>query len=251
MSSQELVVKRKVGGRSGKKKWRRQSDTRNLQAQELKELKETFHQEARKKSKGPAFKIQVEPDQEAKKKLDKDRFKAKEFELTSRAEIKKLKQLEKRPPRTISAPQKAAEAQASAADLEAEFDLWNDPSKIHHPKPQVHTNREIEVPRVLKPHAGQSYNPAFENQVQLMEKLVDRAAEKQPVFKTKLQKAQERGKLESLRKRTPVFTSKKEKELWLEQQRVKEEKRRHQDLENVDVVANIERKKARKQGSRP
>jgi hypothetical protein len=241
-------VKRKIGGRSGKKKWRRQSDTRNLQAQDLKELKETFHQQARKKANGPAFKIQVEPDQGAKKKLDKDRFKSKDYELTSRAEIKKLKQLEKhvQPSRTTSAPQQAP---APQTDLEAQYDLWDLQTKIHHPKPQVHTNREIEVPKIIKPHAGQSYNPAFENQIELMEKLVDRAEEKQPAFKTKSQKAQEKGRLESLRKRPPVFTSKKEKDIWLAQQKEKDEKRHQKEMENVEAIVNIERKKTKKLGS--
>lgn len=253
----ELVVKKKVGGRQGKKKWMKQSDTTNLQHLQLKELKQSFDVKSsnKHKSKEPAFKIQIEPDASVKKRLDKDRFKSADYEDLSKTEIKKVKKIEKsnleEAKKLPQTPRMMDFYNSSEADIEATFDLWTVDKKelkIHHDKPILQLGKDIEVPKVLKPYGGQSYNPSFNDQLELMDTLVDKAEIKKRLFKSKSDKAKERTILESLKKRPPVFSSKKEKSIWLEQQKAKEQKRKLKELENIEEIINRQKNLDRKHG---
>lgn len=259
------MQRRKIGGRAGKKKWKRQSDTTLLQLHDLRQAKKTVA-DSRPKSATPLFKIQVEPDVAAKKKLDKDRFKEKLLPITSKAELKRLKKLEKKEGKqegesteaeskvSKPAPRVANKEAQKDADIEAEFDIWAADLKelnIHYDKPQIKTKKEIEVPKTVAPYAGQSYNPSHLDQLELMKVIVDKAEEKKPVFKTKSEKAQERALKESLKKRPPQKPrSKKEKEILEAQERQREEKQKAYDAKNIERYFNEARNKQRKHGSR-
>lgn len=255
----ELVRRKKIGGKAGKKKWKKQSDTTGLQLYDLKQAKKSLA-DSRPKSQGPLFKIQIEPDAAAKKKLDKDRFKTKEVLHTSKAELKRLKKLEKTIAESTeadsrqskSAPKTSKPETKKDADLEAEFDIWQtDPKElnIHYDKPQIKTKKELEIPKTLKPYSGQSYNPSHQDQIELMKVIVDKAEDKKPSFKSKMEKSKERALMESLKKRPPQKPrSKKEKEILEEQARQRELKQKEYDIKNIERYFNEARNKQRKHG---
>lgn len=253
MHTEELVTKRKVGGRAGKKKWKKQSDTTNLQLHELEEAKQQVFEQSRKKSKTPAFIIQTEPDVHAKKRLDKDRFKEKEFPNTSRTEQKLLKKIEKKEEhsKSVPPPQKTADI-SRRSDAEAEFDLWAEKPidlNIVYKKPEIKLRTDLDMPKVLPPHAGQSYNPSYSDQLDLMKYIVDKGEEKQRVFKTKSEKAQERAKKEMLTKRPPQKPrTKKEKELLDLHAKQREEKKKEQDYKNIGSLLNQVNNREKKLG---
>lgn len=257
----ELVRRKKVGGRAGKKKWKRSSDTTGLQLHDLKQAKKDVREASRPKSTGPLFKIMVEPDVAVKQKLAKDRFKAVPVPVTSKAELKILKQMEKtmekskaevETKQSQSAPKQAKPTQKRDADLEAEFDVWGADLKdlnIYHDKPQIKTKHEIELPKTLKPYAGQSYNPSHQDQLALMKVVVDKAEEKKPTFKSKSDKAQARAVQESLVKRPPQKPrTKKEKELFDAHEKQRELKKKEYDSKNIERYFNEAKNKWRKHG---
>lgn len=263
----ELVKRRKIGGRAGKKKWMKESDTSNLQLYELNQAKKQFAENARPKSTGPMFKIQVEPDAAIKKKLDKDRFKEKTFQTTSKVEKKLLKKIEKQAKqaevestevdsvgnRSKSAPQKDLKPLKKDQDLEAEFDIWGMEPKeldIHHNKPQIKTKKEVEMPKIVKPYGGQSYNPSQADHLNLMKVVIEKGEEKRNAFKTKSEKAQLKAKKQQLEKRPPQKPrTKKEKELFDEHEKGRELKRKEYELKNFDRLIREADNKSRKQGS--
>lgn len=261
----ELVRRKKIGGRAGKKKWKKQSDTTGLQLNDLKQAKRTIAEAARPKSTGPLFKIQIEPDAAIKKKLDKDRFKEQALVMTSKAELKKLKKLEKVAEKqnevlgetqakvSQSVPKAASLQKPRYRDVEADFDIWGADLKdlnIHHDKPQIKTKNDLEIPKTLVPYSGQSYNPSHQDQLELMKVIIDKAEEKKAFFKSKSEKAQERALKESLAKRPPQKPrTKKEKELFDLHAKQREEKKKAYDANNIERYFNEARNKQRKHGS--
>lgn len=265
----ELVRRKKIGGRDGKKKWKRQSDTSNLQLFNLKEAKMQVAENSRAKSAGPMFKIQIEPDVEIKKKLDKDRFKAKmNPEFIGKSEKKLLKRIEKHEAKGDHPStgvehgdaksksvivKKSEPTKKRDPDLEADFDVWGVDLvdlNIHHKKPEVNTKNVIETPKVLKPYAGQSYNPSFQDHLELMKVVVNKAEDKRAIFKSKSEKAEERTKKQALQKRPPQKPkTKKEKELFDEHAKQREVKRKVQDGNNIDRLFREEKNRQRKHGS--
>lgn len=266
----ELVRKKKLGGRAGKKKWMKQSDTSNLQLFDLKQAKKQVAENARPKSSGPMFKIQVEPDAAIKKKLDKDRFKVKASEeVVGKAEKNLLKKLEKQvkkqddesteverdKSKSKSVPAKQPETAAKKdKDIEAEFDLWDMDLvdlDIHHKKPILVTKNTLELPKVLKPYAGQSYNPSYQDHLDLMKVVVEKGEEKRATFKTKSDKAEERGKKQALQKRPPQKPrTKKEKEVMEEHEKQRELKRRAFETKHFDRLMREEENRQKKKGTR-
>jgi hypothetical protein len=253
----ELVRRKKMGGRAGRKKWAKQSDTTALQLHDLKQVKKAIAAD-RPKSAAPLFKIQIEPDVEAKKKLDKDRFKVQAHVITSKAELKKIKKLEK-----VAAAQKAESQPVQSksvpkaikfdADVEADFDVWEADLKelnIHHDKPQINTKNAVEIPKTLVPYAGQSYNPAYQDQIELMKVIVDKAEPVKPMFKSKSEKAQEKAVQQSLAKRPPQKPrTKKEKEEMEAHEKQRELKRKELESKQIEEYFNEAKNKQRKHGN--
>lgn len=252
----ELVRRKKIGGRAGRKKWAKQSDTTALQLHDLKQAKKAVAAD-RPKSAAPLFKIQIEPDAAVKKKLDKDRFKIQAPVITSKAELKKIKKLEKaattqkvevQPSQSKSVPK----AGQFDADIEADFDVWAADLKelnIHHDKPQIKTKNAVEIPKTLVPYAGQSYNPAYQDQIELMKVIVEKAEEKKPMFKSKSDKAQEKAIQQSLAKRPPQKPrTKKEKEEMEAHEKQREIKRKELEAKNIDTYFNEAKNKQRRHG---
>lgn len=261
-----LVQKKKMGGKAGKKKWMKQSDTTNYQLHELNETKKQFAENARPKSTGPMFKIQVEPDMAIKKKLDKDRFKVQAYEATSKVEKKLLKKLEKQKKqvdtestevdstgaRSKSTKQQKSQTTRLDPDVEADFDVWGvDPKELDilHEKPQIRTRKEIDMPKIIRPYGGQSYNPSQQDHIELMKILVHKAEEKKASYKTKSEKAQERAKLQLSKRAPQKAVSKKEKELFDEHDKIREEKRKAYELKHFDHMIGEADNKRRKQGN--
>lgn len=237
----DLVTKKKLGGRAGKKKWKKQSDTTGLQLRDLSQARAMSAASVKKT--GPLFVINTQVDAKAKAKLDKDRFKAVQSAEPSKAEKKALKKLQQASSRR--------QEQTQDADVEAEFDVWAADLKqldIHHDKPVIATKHALEVPKTLVPHAGQSYNPAHQDTLRLMQAVVEKTADKRANFKSKSQKAQERAQ-EMLKKRPPVKPrTQKEREQLEEQQRAREIKKKEYDAKNVERYFNEARNKQRKHG---
>lgn len=265
----ELVRKKKIGGKDGKAKWRKQSDTSNLQLYQLSQAKKEFAENARPKSTGAMFKIQVEPDAAIKKKLDKDRFKEKINLTESKAEKSIRKRLDKKMvaqgegdstevdsngARSKTVPQKKAPAAIVDPDLEAEFDVWGIEPKeldILFNKPQIRTKKEIDMPKIIKPLPGQSYNPSQKDHIDLMKVVIDRAEIKRPNFKTKSEKAIEKTRKQMLEKRPPQKPrTKKEKELMDEHEKQREEKKKEFEIKNFDRLVREADNKSRKQGKK-
>ena len=261
----ELVRRKKMGGKAGKKKWKKQSDTTLLQLKDLKDAKKSIAEAARPKSSGPMFKIQIEPDIAIKKKLDKDRFKEMVYTPTSRAEEKAMKKLQKSMKKldgestevesrqSKSAPKPKVTTKKVDDDIEAGFDLWKTDLKdlnIHHDKPQFKTRKELEIPKTLTPYAGQSYNPSHQDQLELMKEVVRRGEEKYQSFKSKSDKAQERTIKEALTKRPPQKPrTKKEKELYDAHEKQRELKKKEYDSKNIERYFNEAKNKQRKHGN--
>lgn len=252
----ELVKRRKIGGRAGKKKWKRQSNTEGLQLHDLSEARKMISEQTRKNRKEPSYRIQVEPDLAIKKRLDKDRFKEKFADNRSKLEnqhIKRRQKIIEKRERAPSAPLQGSKlVHAKDDDLEAEFDLWDKDMKIIHKKPEIVTNKELTVPKILKPHAGQSYNPSFDDQLELMKHIVKRGAEKKQLFKTKSDKAQEKIRFQGLKKRAPIVKprSQKEKEQLDEHAKKRAEKQIEFDNKNLEFYFNETSNKQRKHGRR-
>ena len=168
---QELVKRKKVGGRSNKKKWKRASDTQGLQLNDLQEAKNMVSEKTLSSSKtkrtGPSFKIEILPDAAIQKKLESDRFKRKEYESVSKTEEKLLKRKERAI--EVEAPKKEKQVDI---DVEPAFDIWEEDMNIGFKKPVIKTIKEVEMPKILKPHAGQSYNPSMQDQTDLMKIIV-------------------------------------------------------------------------------
>lgn len=251
----ELVTKKKIGGRAGKKKWSKQSNTDQLQLHELKQTqknaRDLSNKKIEKKPKSAGFKIQIEPDQAMKKRLEKDRFKAKKYELTSKSEIKKARAAEK----SLKVLEKEKEIKKEIpkhSDPSTDFDLWGEDLRILHPKPQVKTLKELEVPTIVTPHAGQSYNPAVDAQLNLMEQIVEQAEEKPRIFKTKSEKAEERDlkalKAGNLAKRAPKPRSEKERKMMEEHQKQRDKKKAALEAKNFEFELNRLKKEEKKHG---
>ena len=246
----ELVQKKKMGGRAGKKKWKRQSNTTGLQLNDLKEVKQMVHDNKKKATKEPLFKIQIEPDRAIKKKLESDRFKRKMSQNPSKDEKKLVNKAQKAthhqevekataPPKIIPKDQ----------DVEADFDIWNVDIRIVHPKPDIKLRTEISMPKILKPYEGQSYNPSFDAQMNLMKHIVERGEGKQPIFKSKSDKALERS-IKQLTKRAPQqkAKSRKERQHLDENERKRVEKLKEKEFKQLETYANEVKNKLKKQG---
>lgn len=263
----ELVRRKKIGGRAGKKKWKKQSDTSNLQLHDLKQARKQIIEDARPKSTSPKFMIQIEPDAAIKKKLDKDRFKDQNIrEAVGKAEKNLFKKVEKQvkkidddsteveheKEKSKSVPIKKPDdgQKKKDKDIEAEFDLWGADLvelDIHHKKPEIKTKNSIELPKVLKPYAGQSYNPSYQDHLELMKVVVNKAEEKRHSFKSKSDKADEKAKKQNLKKRPPQKPkTQKEKEMLEEHERQRELKRKEYEIKNFDRIMREEQNKQKK-----
>ena len=120
------------------------------------------------------------------------------------------------------------------ADLEAEFDLWEEDPKllnIHFAKPEIFSKKQFEVPKVLKPHPGQSYNPALADHIQLAEKVTKAAEEK--VIHPK-PKSEARIQAQLLAKRKPKPRSEKERLQQQEEAKNRGEKEQAYQLKHFD-----------------
>lgn len=261
-----MLARRNIKGKASKKKWRLQSDDTNLRLKALSVAKSeslkyvegirSKSNKDKKQSGSLGFKVQTEAEEKIKKKLDKDRFKQAKFEVTSRTELNKIKKAEKLLeekrlqeqgvlPKPVSIPIKYVKHGAEA-DLEAEFDLWEEDPKllnIHFAKPEIFSKKQFEVPKVLVPHPGQSYNPAFQDHVSLAEQVAKAAEEKQIQPKPKSQARQE---AQLLAKRKPKPRSEKERKQLEEEARIKAEKEQAYQIKHFDRLvreaANKEKK---------
>jgi Nop53 (60S ribosomal biogenesis) len=262
----ELVVRRSIKGKANKKKWRQQSDDTNLQLRELtvakrdsSKLLEAIRSKSTKdkrQSGSLGFKVQTQPEEKIVKKLDKDRFKQSKYEVTSKTELTKLKKAEKVveeqtqieagiKPKPQVIPIKYVKYGAEA-DLEAEFDLWEEDPKllnIHYARPEIFSTKIFEVPKVLKPHAGQSYNPAYADHLRLAEE-VAKAAEEKPIIPKPKSEARKQAQL--LEKRKPKPRSEKERKQLEDEARIKREKEEAYQIKHFDRLtreaANKEKK---------
>ena len=119
-----------------------------------------------------------------------------------------------------------------------------------HPKPDIKLRTEISMPKTLKPYEGQSYNPSFDAQMSLMKHIVERGEGKQPLFKTKSEKALERS-VKQLTKRPPVAKGKtrKEQEHLDENERKRVEKLKEKEFKQLETYANEVKNKLKKQGN--
>ena len=269
--SGELLARRNIKGKASKKKWRLQSDDTNLRLKALSVAKtqslkyvEGIRSKSNKDKKQAGslgFKVQTEAEEKIKKKLDKDRFQAAKFEVTSRNELNKIKKAEKVIeekrlqdagviPKPVVIPIKYIKHGAEA-DLEAEFDLWEEDPKllnIHFAKPEIFSKKQFEVPKVLVPHPGQSYNPAFQDHVDLAEK-VAKAAEEKPILPKP--KSQARQEAQLLAKRKPKPRSEKERKQLEEEARIKADKEEAYQVKHFDRLvreaANKDKKHRRVQ----
>lgn len=269
--SGQLLTRRNIKGKASKKKWRLQSDDTNLRLKALSVAKtqslkyvEGIRSKSNKDKKQAGslgFKVQTEAEEKIKKKLDKDRFKEAKYEVTSRNEQNKIKKAEKVLeekrlqdagviPKPVSIPIKYIKHGAEA-DLEAEFDLWEEDPKvlnIHFAKPEIFSKKQFEVPKVLVPHPGQSYNPAFQDHVNLAEKIA-KAAEERPILPKP--KSQARQEAQLLAKRKPNPRSEKERKQLEDEARIKGEKEEAYQVKHFDRLvreaANKEKKHRRVQ----
>jgi hypothetical protein len=250
----ELVVRRNLKGKANKKKWRQQSDDTNLQLRELtvakknsSKLLETIRSKSakdKKQSGSLGFKVQTQPEEKIVKKLDKDRFKQAKYEQMSKTEAIKLKKAEKVvleqtqieagiKPKPQVIPIKYVKYGAEA-DLEAEFDLWEEDPKllnIHFARPEIFSKKQFEVPKVLKPHPGQSYNPAFADHVKLAEEVAKAAEEKVILPKPK---SEARKQAQLLEKRKPKPRTEKERKQLEEEARIKRDKDEAYQIKHFD-----------------
>lgn len=246
-----MVKRRKVGGRSGKKKWKRASDTQALQLQDLQEARAQVREASKPKSgdKAPLFKIEVQADAGLKKRLDKDRFKRKDREEeVSKTEAKLLRRTEK------GLEEQAREPAPSDRldDAQPKIDVWNENLNIVYKKPVLEgIGKAYEVPKTLKPHGGQSYNPSLEDQTQLMSLVVERGTEEEEKARAR---SQTRKPKKQLTKRAPVVLpkprSKAEALMNEEHARAREKKQKERDLAGFDDFVREQRNKQKRRGTR-
>ena len=179
------MISRKKIAKKGKNKWQRGIDVSAVQdqigseakAQNLKNKVKELQQA--KKQKGQAlFKVETEPDQDLKKKLDKDRFQKKKTSFPEKLELQIKAMAHNTKRHQKSQPEKKEEK--SVEKKGNPLDLWGssatDNSKIsknaarHQAQSKVGT---IQVPNILKPHGGESYNPSGDDHMALLKTIVD------------------------------------------------------------------------------
>lgn len=158
----------------GKRKWRTLKASNDAKAIFMEQAKEHLNNNMINPSKkmvvGPVeslFTIDTTPD--TKKPLDKDRFKRRLVEPLSKLDTKKVDDLLRRAkvnPVVLEKPEEVKKPEV--------FDLWGEAAPApFKPRPETRKLRkEVDVPTIIPPHAGQSINPSLGAQKELMELVV-------------------------------------------------------------------------------
>lgn len=179
-----MISKKKIA-KKGKKKVEMRRDASALQEQMAYEtkahnIKEKVkkQQELKKSHNEPLFKVDTTADLATKAKLDKDRFKKKQNILPDRLgkQIQKIAHnINKN--QNGDSNQKNGNTEVKKA---GPMDLWGTPvpkaSELSKNKNRQDSKRQeglIFVPNVLKPHAGESYNPSQDSHNALLQNIVD------------------------------------------------------------------------------
>lgn len=212
----------------GKRKWR------TLKATNV--VKEVYMQQAKEKlnemSINPSKKLKVGPVEslftidttaDSRKPLDKDRFKKRIVEPLSKLDTKKVDLLLKR----AKVNPEVLEGKPEQKKEEV-FDLWGDSApKPLRPKPVGRKLRkEIEVPTIIPPHAGQSINPSLGSQKELMELVVQQTELRKGKYGNK------KVKINNKRKNRTRIKTKKQAEHFkrMREQKEKKEREKHERL---------------------
>lgn len=158
----------------GKRKWRRHKHTNAVQEIFLNQAKEEFSKDpllpVKKLKVGPVtslFKIDTNPN--TKSPLDKDRFKKGAPAPLAKLDMKKIDALIKKSHKNPEILNNEEEQKKPEV-----FDLWANPTPTATTRPKhKETKKNLKVPTVIIPHAGQSINPSMKAQKELMKLVVD------------------------------------------------------------------------------
>lgn len=223
---------KKNTGKKGKKLWAKTLDTTAYKAQmqesaiqaSLKQkVSKLIAQKKKENGTSALFKVQTNPDEKTTNKLARDRFFAKPSEIPIGIE-RKIDNLAKKHQRNLS---NVTESPAKTQPIRKAglYDMWGGPAQTAEPltksgaRKAKHTKEGlIEVPAVLKPHEGQSYNPSSQSHFGLLQNVVSQDEKLEFGVKNPSKVKDFTKRIEQSLKSKPVARpkSKKEAKVWEE-----------------------------------
>ena len=176
---------KKNTGKKGKKLWAKTVDTKEyvaqiqesaIQASLKSKVQKLIAQKKKENGTSALFKVETNPDEKVTNKLSKDRFFKKQTDMPIGLE-RKIDNLAKKHQRNLSnlteSPVKTKPVKAGL------YDMWSGPAPVIPDtksaiRKSKHTKEGLtQVPAVLKPHEGQSYNPSTTSHFGLLQNVVD------------------------------------------------------------------------------
>eukprot|EP01017_Pseudomicrothorax_dubius_P006612 TRINITY_DN11925_c0_g1_i3.p1 TRINITY_DN11925_c0_g1~~TRINITY_DN11925_c0_g1_i3.p1 ORF type:complete len:357 (-),score=134.58 TRINITY_DN11925_c0_g1_i3:105-1175(-) len=235
------IVRKNLRATKGTKDWRRNIDVTEFQENlyKLNREKEIQENVKAKLDKGSLLFYEDRGDTGSKRgPLDPNRFKRKEKDpkLASVNEQKKVAEIIRN----------GAHQPADVKPGEENLDIWGDVPTTSKAR---RTKMEVEIPAVVEPHPGQSYNPSYEDHQKLVDKVIDDEVQKVTKPNIPSKKSERIRKVLSRRHEERPRTEKEAIHL----AKLKEKKRKAKedsDFKNIEVISRTIDKQKRKLNNR-